>query len=327
MCKVGCAGILVADFFCGPLEKVPREGNLVVVDKIPMDVGGCAANVAVDLGRQGVQVELLGCLGDDAEGRFVESLMARQGINCDSLLFSKSAPTSKTIILLIEGEDRRFIHMLGANCEFATDNIRREWLRSLEVFYLGGLFAMPGLDMQELAELFRFCREHKVTTVVDVVLPQDFDQQESLKALLPFIDCFMPNDEEATQITGHASPLEQLHWFSNVGANTVVTTRGVEGVFALHEGQFWQANSYDFSAVDPSGAGDAFVSGFIVSVLRGWSMPEMLSYASATGGSVVRNVGATTNIFSFDEAERYAATHPLKIECLGPVQQNCQAAT
>ena len=61
--KVGCAGIIVADTICGPIAQLPAEGQLTIVDEMPTKIGGCAANVAVDLAKQGVDAELVGCVG------------------------------------------------------------------------------------------------------------------------------------------------------------------------------------------------------------------------------------------------------------------------
>ncbi len=52
------------------------------------------------------------------------------------------------------------------------DQISHQWLSSLKVFYLGGLFALPGIEFSKLAALLAFCREANVKTVVDVVVPQ-----------------------------------------------------------------------------------------------------------------------------------------------------------
>ena len=61
--RVGCAGIVVADLFCGPMDALPQEGMLSVLEEMPSRAGGCAANVAIDLVRQGVEVDLYGCIG------------------------------------------------------------------------------------------------------------------------------------------------------------------------------------------------------------------------------------------------------------------------
>ncbi len=70
------------------------------------------------------------------------------------------------------------------------------------MFYLGGLFALPGIEFSKLAALLAFCREANVKTVVDVVVPQGQVGLTQLKPLLPLIDVFLPNDDEARAFTG-----------------------------------------------------------------------------------------------------------------------------
>ena len=83
------------------------------------------------------------------------------------------------MILLVGGDDRRFIHAFGANAEFTVGHIRREWLDGLRVFYLGGLFVMPGVKTDELVDLLGFCRRSGIVSVVTVVVPEPFDQHET----------------------------------------------------------------------------------------------------------------------------------------------------
>ena len=65
--------------------------------------------------------------------------------------------------------------------------------------------------------------------------------------------------------------------------------------------------------VDPSGAGDAFSSGIITGILRGWNLPQTLKYASALGASAVQAIGTTQGVFTADEAEEFVGVHSLKL--------------
>lgn len=313
MSKVGCAGILVADVFCGPIPQFPPAGALVTVDKLPVMAGGCAANVAIDLAIQGVGVEVLGCVGRDPDGLMLQTLLEDRGVRGDRLIWVAEYPTSKTIILLIEGEDRRYFHLFGANRRFSAEHIDFDWLSTLDIFYLGGLFAMPSLSPENLSEALKFCRANEITTVVDVVIPRTFVEAKSIAAILPLVDCFIPNDEEAAQITGYSAPREQLKCLRDMGAQSAIITKGKSGAVALEAGEIWEAGIYELPAVDPTGAGDAFASGIIVGLLRGWEMPEMLRYASAIGASAVRAVGTTTSVLRQEEALEFMSTHSLDI--------------
>jgi sugar/nucleoside kinase (ribokinase family) len=310
---VGCAGILVEDTFCGPMVALPSEGALLSLQDMPVKAGGCAANVAIGLAKQGVSVDVAGCVGDDSAADFLLKTYALHGVGCSRVVRAEGHDTSRCIILLVQGEDRRYLYVDGANRAFSIAHIAREWLAQLKVFYLGGLFVLPGLDPDELGALLKFCRTAGVTTVVDVVIPQSLSGMSTLKQLLPLIDVFVPNEDEARAFTGLTDPLDQLRAFEGAGSHTVIITRGGLGSVASLKGRCWRCGAYQMPVVDPSGSGDAFTTGVIRGILKGWKLPQTLRYASAVGASVTRAPGTTDSIFSADEAEQFLREHPLTV--------------
>jgi sugar/nucleoside kinase (ribokinase family) len=311
---VGCAGILVSDTICGPMQALPAEGQLLAVDDLPTKAGGCAANVAIDLAKQGITAEVAGCLGNDPSARVLLASLEAYGIGCKRVIYSSRLPTSKTVILLVSGQDRRYIHSFGANAEFTVGHIDRNWVRSLRVFYLGGLFLMPAFDPQEFLDLLRYCRSQGVITVVDVVIPQNTLLPPGLKPLLSEVDYFLPNDDEAYLMTGETDPAAQLRAMLSWGANTVMITQGLKGVIAGRGDKFWQAGAFLMEgAVDPSGSGDAFAAGIIAGIAHSWEMKEILSYASALGASANLALGTTDGVFTAEQAQQFITQHGLEI--------------
>jgi sugar/nucleoside kinase (ribokinase family) len=316
MGKVGCAGILVSDTFCGPMEELPREGQLLQVDAMPTKAGGCAANVAIDLAKQGVRVDVVGCLGNDTSAQVVLSELKAQSVGVSRIVTSEHLPTSKTVILLVKGQDRRYIHSFGANAAFTVSHIDREWVRSLQIFYLGGLFLMPSFRLDEFTDLLNFCRSQGVITVVDVVIAQNAQIAENLKPLLNAIDYFLPNEDEAQVLTKTADPFEQMRTFNQWGAHTVVITRGNKGsVAGDRDHNFWQAGTYAMpNGVDPSGCGDAFAAGLVTGIANGWDMPAMIRYASALGASAIRALGTTDGVFTAAQAHEFISANHLEVQ-------------
>ncbi len=315
MAHVGCAGILVSDTFCGPMRELPREGQLLAVESMPTKAGGCAANVAIDLAKQGVSVDIAGCLGTDPSAKVLLAGLESAGVGCSRIVYSAELPTSKTVILLVAGQDRRYIHSFGANADFTVGAIDRDWVRTLQVFYLGGLFLMPAFRPEDLVDLLTFCRQHGVVTVVDVVIPQNAALPGDLGPLLSAVDYFVPNDDEARAMTGLSEPLDQLRAFLEQGAHSVVITCGRRGVVAGRGGEFWRAGAYDMGeAVDPSGCGDAFDAGLAVGIVRGWDLVTTLRYASALGASAIRALGTTDGVMGAAEAEAFVAARRLEVE-------------
>jgi sugar/nucleoside kinase (ribokinase family) len=312
--KIGCAGILCEDTFCGPMRGLPREGELLAIDGMPVKAGGCAANVAIDLAKQGLAVEVAGCLGRDGSADVLQGCLEKNGVGCRQVTRVAGPPTSKTVILLVAGQDRRYIHVFGANGAFSVGHIKRAWVESLDVFYLGGLFLMPAFRAPELRDLLRFCRARKIVTVVDVVLPRHWDGREELSTLLPEIDYFLPNHDEARMITGKSGAASQLKALAAAGANTVIITQGRAGATAARGGAYWRCGAYPAKVVDPSGSGDAFSAGVVTGLRRGWDLARTLRYGSALGASATRAVGTTDGVFSAQEAEKFIAEHPLEVK-------------
>lgn len=304
-------GLLVADHLCAPITHFPRAGELVLSDHLSLNIGGCAANAAIDLARVGVRVGVVGCVGNDPFGRFVIETLDRAGADTRSIRALNDVGTSGTLIINVEGEDRRFVHTIGANGKISAADIPFERVREAKVLYLGGYLLMPSLEGEALARLFRQARSQGVTTVVDVVVPGPGDYRRQLDPLLPETDVFLPNNDEARLLTGQSDPRRQAEWFRAAGARTVVITCGGEGTVLASDGLRLEAGTYPVNYVGATGAGDAFDAGYIVGLLEGGDPRRSLEWGSALGASCVRSISATESVFDRQQAEDFMRQHRL----------------
>src|SRR5256714_71549 len=135
-CDVLCAGIVVADHICTPISHLPAAGELVLADRLLLTLGGCAANVAGDLGELRVRAMVLGRVGDDVFGRVVGEMLRGEGVGVAGLHTSPGVDTSQTLIVNVAGQDRRFIHTFGANALFSAADISLDLAKRCEVLYL-----------------------------------------------------------------------------------------------------------------------------------------------------------------------------------------------
>jgi sugar/nucleoside kinase (ribokinase family) len=222
--------------------------------------------------------------------------------------------TSSTLVINVKGEDRRFIHATGANAVFTGAEITPELVQAARILYLGGFFLMPNLIVDRVAELFRSARAAGVRTVLDVVIPDPADRRDELARVLPWTDVFLPNVDEARQLTGLAEPLEQARVFRAAGAETVVITCGADGALLVGNAGTFRTGRFAVEFVDGTGSGDAFAAGFIAGMLDGCSDARCLELGSALGASCVRRAGATTGVFTREELESFLLQHRLPIE-------------
>lgn len=307
--QVLCTGILVADIFVPPLPTLPAAGELRATEDFLLDTGGCAANVATGLARLGIRTAVTGRVGSDVFGDFIENDLKAKGIDTSGIRRSNHMGTSKTVILPVVGEDRRFIHTFGANAEFSEGDIDLDVLPEKSVLYLGGFLIMPALQSESVASLFRKAKERGITTVLDVVVPVG-DASDSMRLvtdILPFTDYFMPNDEEAHALTGETDPHRQAARFRDVGCGAVLITQGKHGTLLVSDSGQVELGTYSIDFVDGSGSGDAFAAGFITGLMEGWEMERTLTFASAIGASACTKLGCTTGVFTRAEAEAFIA--------------------
>ncbi len=153
--EIVCAGILVVDVLSSPIESVPTGGELRLTDRIFTNIGGCAANAALDVVRLGRSATVVGKVGKDEFGDFVVKELRGYGIDTSAVRRSETHSTSATQIINVRGEDRRFIHAFGANADFTMADIDTSILDGARLLYLGGYLIMPGFSADHLTQLFR----------------------------------------------------------------------------------------------------------------------------------------------------------------------------
>ncbi len=311
-----CAGIIVADFICAPVPRVPVAGALEMTDSISPAIGGCAANVAADLAKIGRKSAIVGRVGADMPGRFVREQLSAAGVDTNRLVETPGLQTSSTLVINVRGEDRRFIHAFGANAAFDGSEIPADLIRKARSLYVGGFFLMSRLTSQRVVDLFRTARDAKVLTVLDVVIPDPTNCWRELQHVLPWTDVFLPNVDEGRQLTGLDEPQAQARAFRDAGAKTVVVTCGGEGALLADESGMVKSGRFPVEFVDGTGSGDAFAAGYISGMLDGLPAVRCLEIGSALGASCVRRAGATTGVFNRSELSDFLAQNRLPVERL-----------
>ncbi|MBY0327971.1 MAG: carbohydrate kinase family protein [Gemmataceae bacterium] len=311
--SVLCAGIIVLDHGCSPIEHFPAEGELIATGGMALTLGGCAANVGVDLTKMGVHSKILGKIGDDEFGQLILQKLKLTGADISKIIKQANAPTSQTLVINVTGQDRRFIHLIGANEGFANSDFQKNDIEGCKVVYLGGYLLMDKLSPVHVAEIFRTAQMNGAKTVLDVVTPGAGDHISKLKPILPFVDVFLPNDAEAKLISGIEKPIEQAKYFKSLGVKTSIITLGNQGTILLTDQGCYKADIFKINYHDGSGSGDAFTAGYISGILENKSEIECLEIGSALGASCVRTQGTTEGVFNKEECAQFLAENKLII--------------
>jgi sugar/nucleoside kinase (ribokinase family) len=218
------------------------------------------------------------------------------------------------MIVNVAGQDRRFIHIFGANAEFAAEDIPSDLARRCKVFYLGGYLIMPFLTQEKLIPVFDALRQAGTKVLIDVATPGKRDYLPHLDRLLGHVDVFHCNNHEGKNILGENDPLRQAEAFHRLGAETAVVTLGADGAFLVSSTSRLKAGAFSVPFVDGSGGGDAFCAGYIYGLLKGSGVEDCLLYASALGASCVRAIGTTPGVFTEHECLDFLSKNQIAID-------------
>ncbi len=309
--------MVVVDHVAPPIPRLPRAGELVAVEKLVLNIGGGAANTAVDLTRLGVGVSICARVGQDIFGRFATETLVAHGVDVAALQVDPDHATSQTLIVNVRGEDRRFIHSLGANADFVPGDLDQVLDPAPGCCTSVTFSSFPNSMRTAWPNRLARARKAGTLTLLDVATPGPGHYLEPLRTVLPHTDVFVPNTDEAALILGEDDPVRQALTFRDMGAGRVVITRGEHGLISVSDEQRLKISAFPVDFVDGSGGGDAFNAGYIVGLLEGRPELECLKLASAVGASCVRAVGTTAGVFTRAETDEFLRGHEPSVEILG----------
>ncbi len=99
----------------------PAAGETLLGHSIANIPGGKGANQAVSCAREGAQVQMIGCVGDDAHGQSLRQALERDGIDTAALRTVAGEPTGTALILVEDSGQNRIVMIPGANARVEID--------------------------------------------------------------------------------------------------------------------------------------------------------------------------------------------------------------
>jgi len=306
LCEVVCLGIFVADALGRPIDKFPAFGRLVLFDRLELHTGGCASNTAMGLAKLGVKVAAIGRVGQDGFGDFILGRLKECGINITGVKRDEEASTSFTFVSIASDGERAFLHTLGANARLSLEDVDMELIKGAQILHIAGSFLMPGIDGEPTARLLVEARAAGVITSLDTAYNDRLpDWLSVLQPSIPHIDYFLPSLEEARRIAGLKGPEEVARFFLDRGVGVVGLKMGLDGAYVASKNEEVHVPIYQVETVDTTGAGDAFVAGFLKGVLEGWPLVECAKLGNATSALVVGAIGTTAGLRNFEETLKF----------------------
>ena len=275
----------------GLLESIGGEGP------VQSCIGGLILNQLGWAGLFGLRVGLFGRQADDDAGRRLRAAMARHKIATDLDLTGSASSIAE---IFIDKSGERAIYMAAS----ATAETRPEHLRENHTAFISRgdrlTTEVSQLPLDTTLAALKLAHERGMSTVVDLdVLPSDalagLGDRETFDAVLGEADLLKPTSAAVRELFPEISDLEELagRLRAESGATTVVITDGDRGSLLSNEdGERWIPAYAAKRVVDSTGAGDAFLGGFLAGEALGLGPVDAAKLGNACGAACVERVGA-----------------------------------
>lgn len=295
-------------------------------------LGGCAANIAVGVARQGLKVAMLTRVGDEHMGRFVRESLAAEGVDISRVGIDKNRLTG---LVLLGIKDRNTFPLIfyRENCADmaieAADIDAAFVARAQALLVTGTHLSTPG-TYEASRHAIELARQSGGKVILDIdyrpVLWGLTGRGEGeiryiaadsvsahLQQIVPLCDLIVGTEEEIRIAGGRDTVIEALRRLRELSAATFVVKRGPYGcsVFpdrigaSLDDGITVEGVAVD--VLNVLGAGDGFLAGFLRGWLRGEKLETCCRYANACGALVVSRHGCSPATPTRAELDDYLA--------------------
>jgi ribokinase len=285
------------------VKRLPSSGETLLGTGYRVDYGGKGSNQAVGSARLGVNVNFVARIGKDAFGEMALKLYRDEGIDVAHVKQTADAPTGVGFII-VEAES-------GHNC-IVIDPGANELLTADDVSNCAAAFQSTSVVLTQLeipvAAAEAALRLGRAGGAITILNPAPV--RPLPPSVLQLIDVFTPNQVEAKVLTGRSpdaviEPEQLARELIRSGVRQVVMTLGERGALIVTPSSSTHISAVRLSAVDTTGAGDAFNAGLATALASGSSLEAAVQFAVVTGGLAVTKEGVIPALPGRNEVRRF----------------------
>lgn len=263
-------------------SRTPAAGETQRANKVHIFSGGKGANQAAGVGKLGGQVYMVGCLGNDMDGKQIYAELIDNCVRMDGVFFDSMLPSGKAYISLDEKGESAIAFYPGANTNLSINQIKR-----CGYLFEKSRYCLLSLEIPaSIAEYtIRYCKRNN-TEVILKPSPTDEIKEE----LLSGITYLVPNEKELhTLVPGPESLEEKAEVLQQKGIENIIVTLGARGCYLKNKEMSVYFEGTGFEPVDTTGGADSFISAMAVYLSEGKELIHAIEFAIyASGISVTR---------------------------------------
>jgi sugar/nucleoside kinase (ribokinase family) len=284
-----CVGLTTLDILVRPVDALPDAQQPTLVEEIALAPAGTASGTAMVAATLGLDTAVISAVGQDVNGDIVLQLLKRAGIDCEQIARLGELPTSTSVLTIRSDGERPVFHMLGASLLTAMSPAAIETARGSRFFHFGGV-GFPNLSSPEALTAVASIRAGGTYVTCDLIAPQP-QTIETLRALLPYVDCSMPSEAEVRVLLGDVPVENALEIFTGMGAASCIIKRGGAGSIGRSNGEIFEVPAKSITPVDTTSCGDSYCAGFISGLSQGLSFRDAMDIATDTAAEVAKGLG------------------------------------
>ena len=300
------AGELNIDLILNDIESFPEIGKEKLANDMTFTLGSSSAICACNLSSLGANVSFLGKVGKDYFGEYIIEILRKKNVNIDNIMVDSDVNTGATIVLNIQ-DDRAMVTYPGAMGNLSSGDIKKVILKQAKHLHFSSYYLQPKMK-DGIKDMFKLAKELKLTTSFDMQWDPEEKWDFDYMNVLPFVDIFLPNEQELLCLTKQSNILKALEKISS-SVNNVVVKMGSKGSLLYYGGKSVKKKSFiNKSVVDAIGAGDSFNAGFIFKFINGAELEECQEFGNLMGAINTTRSGGTTAFTNYKEIMKIAQT-------------------
>lgn len=273
---------LCVDFLVQCGRVVPEFGQKEqIVEDYNIELGGSCSIFACQAAKLGLKTLGVGVVGEDSFGGVIMDKLSGAGVITDRIKVDSSYKTGMGAILCLDGGDRAILTYNGTIDAVGSEDISDDIILDTRHIHIGSYYLMKKLQLHYL-EIVIKAKKAGATVSLDTNWDPEEKWDSGIWDIMPYVDIFLPNENEAKLIARKSSPEEALKFLSDK-VPVIGLKLGKGGGAAYAGGTIYKAPPVDVKVVDTVGAGDSFDAGFVYGYLSGYDMNKCLQIGCICG--------------------------------------------
>ena len=315
MSKIICIGSATKDIFFPTNEGVifDTPDDVTAQKKIAFELGakyhiakryetlgGCSVNVAVGLARLGESVRCQAAIGNDVVGKWICKQLAEEGITVDEFETITGLASDLSAIIVDEKSGERTIFSNhDASLKFS---VKEKILVDADWLFVSDL---SGEWKENLQRVFSSARKNNIKIAFNPRQQMLHEDCGFVPKVIADCDVVFVNKDEAIEIISSTKKEQGIKKddellndeeyligeLKKIGAGVVVITDGIRGAWGHDGNELLHVDALVVDAVDTTGSGDAFSSGFLGAYIKGKSLEDSLKWGIINSSNSVKYYG------------------------------------